>query len=347
MRFIHIADVHLGAQPDIGPAYSAERPSEIWESFSRVISLCEQEKMDVLLIAGDLFHRQPLIRELKEVNYLFSTLTHTEVVFIAGNHDYIKKGSYYRTFKWNDNVHPLLGNELGYVMLDKLKLAVYGFSYHTREIYEERYHVKAPKLAEHEILLAHGGDEKHVPVKRERLEGSGFDYIALGHIHKPQAIVKNLAVYSGALEPVDKNDTGQHGYVRGEINSHGTVTEFYSSAVREYIHLALQIDESMTSGSVKDYIKAAVEKRGIQNIYKFLLKGYRDPDVEFDTEHMDTYGNIIEIEDGTCPAYDYEELYEKNRENLIGKYIECFQGCAEKSLEHMALEEGIQALLGS
>ena len=69
MKFIHIADVHLGVQPDAGTAYSAERPQEVWDSFSRVIRLCEMEKVDLLLVAGDLFHRQPLFRELKEVNY--------------------------------------------------------------------------------------------------------------------------------------------------------------------------------------------------------------------------------------------------------------------------------------
>ncbi len=44
-----------------------------------------------MLIAGDLFHRQPLLRELKEMNSILEMLEHTEVVMIAGNHDYIKK----------------------------------------------------------------------------------------------------------------------------------------------------------------------------------------------------------------------------------------------------------------
>lgn len=345
MRFIHIADVHLGAQPDAGATYSTGRPQEIWDSFSQIIDLCEAEKTDVLLIAGDLFHRQPLMRELKEVNYLFSTLTHTQVVLIVGNHDYIKKGSYYSTFQWCKNVHPLLGSKMGYVMLPELELAVYGFSYHTREIKEERYHVKAPGAARYEILLAHGGDEKHVPVRKDVLEASGFDYIALGHIHKPQALVKNLAVYAGALEPIDKNDTGQHGLVRGEITEEGAYVTFVPFARREYIHLVLRVNESMTGGSLKDYIRTTVEKRGIENIYKFILRGYRDADVEFDTEHMDVYGNILEIQDETRPAYDYQALYEENQENLIGRYIEGFGDCEEGSLEHQALQEGVQALL--
>ena len=72
MRFIHIADVHLGAQPDAGPLYSENRQQELWDTFEHVIRVCEEERTDLLLIAGDLFHRQPLLRELKEVDHLFS-----------------------------------------------------------------------------------------------------------------------------------------------------------------------------------------------------------------------------------------------------------------------------------
>ena len=89
MKFIHIADVHLGVHPDAGTAYTEKRPKEIWDTFERIIGICQKEQTDLLLIAGDLFHRQPLLRELKEVNYLFSALTHTKVVLIAGNHDFV------------------------------------------------------------------------------------------------------------------------------------------------------------------------------------------------------------------------------------------------------------------
>ncbi|CUX37526.1 metallophosphoesterase family protein [Clostridium sp. C105KSO13] len=347
MKFIHIADVHLGAEPDAGEAYSKGRPRELWDTFSRIIALCEEEKTDVLLIAGDLFHRQPLLRELKEVNYLFSTLTHTQVIFIAGNHDYIKKDSYYRTFCWSGNVHPLLEENMEHVELPRLNLGVYGFSYHTREIREEKYSVKAPRGYLYEILLAHGGDEGHIPMKKAVLESSGFDYIAMGHIHKPQALVANLAVYAGALEPVDKNDTGFHGYIRGVITEKGTFVEFVPFAGREYIHLVMHVDETTTNGSLKDYIAHVIEKRGTENMYKVILRGRRDPAVEFDTMHVDMYGNILEIVDETRPAYDYELLYAENENNLIGQYIEAFRGCEAGSMENQALQEGVQALLDS
>lgn len=71
VKWIHIADVHLGASPDAGDVYSKVRPQELWDTFAEVIDICEREQMDLLLIAGDLFHRQPLKKELKEVDYYF------------------------------------------------------------------------------------------------------------------------------------------------------------------------------------------------------------------------------------------------------------------------------------
>ena len=79
MRFIHLADVHLGAVPDRGCPWSSRREEEIWETFRRVIAGIRENPVDLLFIAGDLFHRQPLLRELKEVNNLFSTIPDTRV----------------------------------------------------------------------------------------------------------------------------------------------------------------------------------------------------------------------------------------------------------------------------
>lgn len=53
MKFIHIADVHLGAEPEAGREYSANRGSELWDSLERVVQVCQREQTDLLLIAGD------------------------------------------------------------------------------------------------------------------------------------------------------------------------------------------------------------------------------------------------------------------------------------------------------
>ena len=104
MRFIHLADVHLGAVPDRGCPWSSRREEEIWETFRRVIAGIRENPVDLLFITGDLFHRQPLLRELKEVNDLFSTILDTRIYLMAGDHDYIRVDSFYRDFQWEKNV---------------------------------------------------------------------------------------------------------------------------------------------------------------------------------------------------------------------------------------------------
>ncbi|MEF9941748.1 MAG: DNA repair exonuclease [Lachnospiraceae bacterium] len=346
MRFIHIADVHLGANPEAGKAYTEHRGVEIWDSFAHVIDVCEAEQIELLLIAGDMFHRQPLLRELKEVNYLFSGLTKTKVVFVAGNHDYVKSNSYYQTFEWNSNVYPLLNQEMEYIEFPELEVGICGFSYHTKEILENRYDMEqAPGRQPYEILIAHGGDEKHIPFKRNKLISLDYKYIAFGHIHKAGIIEKNKIAYSGALEPIDKNDVGKHGYILGELSKDKTTLSFIPCAKREYVHLELPIQDDMTNGRVKDIVKEQVEKYGKENLYKVTLKGYRDPDILLDIEHMDAYGNILEVLDETNPAYHFEKLKEQNKENLLGKFIQRLEGHELDSIEQQALCEGVHALL--
>lgn len=343
MKFIHIADVHLGAEPE---GIKQNRGKEIWETFADVVELCEREKIDLLLIAGDLFHRQPLLRELKEVNYLFSRLTKTRVVLMAGNHDYMKRDSYYHTFEWSENVYPLFGEYMECVEFQDLDTCVYGFSFYQREIKEGLYdYAEAPRRQKYEILLAHGGDENHIPMKKEILNRLGYDYIALGHIHKPQVLVDNRIAYAGALEPIDRNDVGKHGFIRGGIDKKGVKISFEAIAKREYVHLEIEVGCSMTNGALKERIRQMIAEYGKENIYKLILTGFRDVDICFEPDSLKDYGNIIEVVDETNPAYDFDRLLQKNQGNLIGRYIESLKDCRQGSVEYKALYEGVQALL--
>lgn len=310
-----------------------------------MLSVCEEQKTELLLIAGDLFHRQPLKRELKELNYLFGRLTVTKVVMIAGNHDYIKKDSYYRTFKWEENVHMILSPDISCVEFPEYSLAVYGMSYYAKEITRGCLRDAFPMGRQpHEILLAHGGDEKHIPFKKEELVRLGYDYIALGHIHKPGQPAPGIA-FSGALEPVDKNDTGVHGYIAGEITEKGCRTEFVPSASREYVCLTVPVRSSMSCHELKEELKRKINEKGQQHIYKVILTGQRDPEIRYDPEVLDPFGNIIELLNRTTYAYDFGKLLEQNRGNILGQFIESFRGCEEGSIEYQALCEGVHALL--
>ncbi len=348
MKFIHIADIHLGAKPDAGQAYSANREREIWDTFVAVIEKCEEECVDLLLIAGDLFHRQPLLRELKEVDYIFSKLSKTKVVFIVGNHDHLKKDSYYRTYVWSENVYPILSENIDSVVIDELDVAVYGCSYHRKEItnmqLEERIDLEKQR---YHILLGHGGDEKHMPFRKSTMEQLPYDYIALGHIHKPHILLENKMAYAGALEPIDRADFGCHGYIEGVIKGEievSTSIRFIPFAKREYVYQQVTIDEDMTNYSLKDCLYNYRKTIGMQHMYHFILEGKRNTDVVFDLEQIDTVGNIISIIDQSKPNYNVEKLENENRNNLLGAYIKSFGDVKEGSVEYMALYEGIQAI---
>ena len=104
MKFIHIADVHLGVMPDQGKPWSEQRARQIWDSFADVIGVAKREKPEFLFVTGDLFHAQPLKKEVREVSRLFGEIPDTQVLLIAGNHDYLREKSYYLADLWPDNV---------------------------------------------------------------------------------------------------------------------------------------------------------------------------------------------------------------------------------------------------
>lgn len=44
MKFIHIADLHLGAEPDAGRAYSQNRSQELWETLQSVLEVARKSR---------------------------------------------------------------------------------------------------------------------------------------------------------------------------------------------------------------------------------------------------------------------------------------------------------------
>ena len=159
MRFIHLADVHLGAVPDRGCPWSDKRENEIWETFRRVIAGIRENPVDLLFIAGDLFHRQPLPYELKEVNDLFSGIPETRVYLMAGERDYLKENSFYRTFTWAPNVTFFPEEKVTCVKDTQFGVYVYGMSYEHSQIRQPLYDgVRPVKNDGVHILIAHGGD---------------------------------------------------------------------------------------------------------------------------------------------------------------------------------------------
>ena len=188
MKFIHTGDIHWGMSPDSDKPWSRERSRDIRDTFTAIIAKAKELRVDCLFIAGDLFHRQPLLRDLKEVNYLFSTIPQTQVVIIAGNHDRIRKNSAVLSFSWASNVTFLESEDVSSVYFEDINTEVTGFSYYTAEIPEPRLDaLEAPEDGKIHILLGH-------KPRPDRPGGAGF---------------LRIFVYRTGAHPQARDPTGQ------------------------------------------------------------------------------------------------------------------------------------------
>ena len=345
MKFIHIADVHLGLVSDPGRSWSRTWTEARLSVFRDVLDLCNQEQTDLLLIAGDLFQKVPDRSALREVNRLFSTLQKTYVVLIAGNHDPVTEASPYYGFEWCKRVFFLKKSSFSSVYFPNLDTEICGFSYDRAEIPEARCDAVRPgKRGKYQILLAHGGDDRHVPLRLQHLSEAGFDYIALGHLHQPQLWPERRMAYSGSLMPTDCTDIGKRGYVRGEITPQGTVLSFVPFSPHEYITLKLNLTPEITQTAIEEQLKKrCAETPG--TVYRLILDGRYRPDSPPDPERLLLCGDIVSIEDHSMPDYPLAQLAREHAGDVIGMYLASFDLDHMDEVETKALYYGLDALL--
>lgn len=341
MKFYHVADVHLGAIPDRSMPWGKLRAGGMYETFYRMLQSAKQNHIDSVFICGDLFHRQPLRRELKELNYHFEKAAPVLIYIIAGNHDYLSENSSYLNYPWSSNVTFITSDVCESIYVEQLNTCIYGLSYWNYEIEKPLYHSVTPvkrdssgRLVPNDcchILMAHGGDEKHIPINPAYLESAGFDYIAFGHIHKPWISEDRKMAYCGSLEPVDKNDEGSHGFIAGETSPYGINLRFIPFARWNYKNLKIDVQPQMSWEEIKDRIvnnilavKDSKNDQTIQYeyIFKIELKGYKDVNLVYDLNEVYSLGKIVSITDHMDYDFDFERLYEANKGNLLGRYIE-------------------------
>ena len=106
LRFIHIADLHLGITYDHLPDDKAAAcQGAQFSALSQVVRLAEERHVDAILIAGDLFDTPtPHARVFRRAAELIASAP-CPVLLSPGNHDHICSDSVYLTAQLPDNLH--------------------------------------------------------------------------------------------------------------------------------------------------------------------------------------------------------------------------------------------------
>lgn len=348
MKVLHMADVHLGMEPDKEKPWGEGRGRQRWEAFAQAIAAAEEQQADLVLIAGDLFHRQPLKRELAEVNGILSQLSRAKVVIMAGNHDYLSRNSFYRGFPWNENIRFFSSEQPETLFFPELNATVYGFSYEQREIREARYGgiVKKPQGRYH-ILLAHGGDEKHVPFSVKELEAMDFDYVALGHIHQPGQLRENRIVMAGNLQPMEHTDVGPRGYWIAELGSRGTNVSFHPIRKCEYREIKLSVKECASKFQLLRKAEEELAQLAPYQLAVLVLCGDCAPGFTPDVEELGRLPRVATVEDYSRPGYDYVKLQREYQGEIVGRFIREIQAMPQDEVVRRALYLGVDALMES
>ena len=230
MRFIHIADVHLGtafAGRSDDMRNRLRRAAR--EAFARCVATAVAEQMDALLIAGDLFDGPHV--SFKTERFLLAQLgvlaeADIQVVYATGNHDPgrgIRDGG----VSWPGNVTVIPGAEpvavpivgrsgdtTGYVTG-----AGHATSHETEDLSRRLHPVPGTSLPQvallHTQVASAAGSDVHGSYARsnsDHLRAAGFHYWALGHVHARQALSADPPIhYCGNLQGRNPRETGPKG----------------------------------------------------------------------------------------------------------------------------------------
>jgi DNA repair protein SbcD/Mre11 len=187
-------------------------------AFSRVIDLANDREADMLLIVGDLFDSARVSEQA--LGYALGNIARARmpVVMIPGNHDAHDERSIYAPINpasLPENLHLILEPDGRSIDFPHLAARVWGRALveHTPD-YRPLGGVPEPAPGMWNIALAHGfymeeGEiERSSPITPDEIERSGFDYIALGHVHVLSDVSRGStrAFYCGTPAPLYSTD---------------------------------------------------------------------------------------------------------------------------------------------
>ena len=292
VRFIHTADLHLDTPFKGLSRWNSDLSKKLkdatFKSFKNIIDLCSDRRVDFLIISGDIFdsENKSLTAQLRFVTELKSLSGKgIPVYFTCGNHDHLK--SWLDSVDLPENVHRFDSSGVQFQTFKKGDAAIadiHGISFNEKAVSRNlaaEFRL-APDPAPISIAVLHGTignpgpHENYAPFSREDVTGKGFDYWALGHIHKKRVIsASNPAIfYPGNPQGRDFGEQGEKGCYLVEISeSHDPVVEFIPSQVIRFENLEIDMSAVGKIETLPDKINEELEKVENYNEYvNYILR---------------------------------------------------------------------------
>ena len=355
MEFVHIADMHFDAPfvtlSDNGNL-GEKRRIEQRSVFKKVIEYIKENNIKYLFISGDLYEHQYIRKTtINYINNLFKEINNTKIFISPGNHDPILQKSYYNTFEWNENVY-IFNSKIERVELNDVDIYGYGFSdfYCSETGLENLKIINKNKI---NILIIHGTldganleDMQYNSMSKKMLEEKGFDYIALGHIHKNNFENNGKIIYPGSTISLGFDELGEHGMVVGNIDKNENKLQFIKLDDTEFVEEEINCTEINSIEELIEKINSIkIEKN---KLYKIILVGKRNFEINiYDLYKYDLNEKIIKIKNKTKPNYNLEEISQKNNlKGIFAKEIleELNKNNYKKEIIEKALEIGMEFL---
>lgn len=238
-RFVHTADVHLDSplrslalrNPDLADLIgNATR-----RAFVNAIDLCLDEQVDALLLSGDLYDGEQT--SMKTARFLAAQLRRLHeadirTFIIRGNHDALSKITQELVFP--ETVH-VFGGRAEAVWVDMrrggLPIVIHGLSFARPQAPESLLSKYKPPVdgavnigMMHTSLGGAVGHDPYAPCSVADLEGSGFRYWALGHVHKRSVVGGGCTIIMpGIPQGRDINEAGPKSVSLVTVGDDGTI----------------------------------------------------------------------------------------------------------------------------
>jgi DNA repair exonuclease SbcCD nuclease subunit len=354
LRLLHTADVHLGARhADLGDAATAQRERQ-FAAFKAAVDLAIERKVDLFLVAGDLFdsNTQPR-RSVERVAVELARLAQAKIrsVIVPGTHDCYERASIYRAYDLkalagstpDDDLVTVITPDQPALHLPMLDTTIHAAVFATkrapfsplRDVHVDS--ATEPRATWH-VGVVHGAlaipdrtDRDEVVVTKEEIAASGLDYLALGHWHSTQKgkAGSTTYAYSGAPEPVavDQDGAGKVLVVSLDDAAGGKVVTVEEAAVGQTTFVRLDVDAARLNGQ-SDLIAKLQAKANPDLVLEARLTGVRPDELDVDPGEVEEQlkGSFLRlrVRDQSTPALSEGAI--PSADTITGAFIRDVEG---------------------